>query len=103
MKVVVSVDMLGADNIELYLDKDCFCVKKNKETVRIECDKEERINTLISLFSLKHNWNNELDRGRYSLSFYNSKKVETFFFDNKLPDNWLLFCSTLARLAGEIV
>lgn len=65
----------------------------------IDCSKEERINTLISLFSCTEKWSiNEIDNPRYDLYFESNGNIKRYSFNGNLPSNWLIFNAYINRL-----
>lgn len=65
----------------------------------IDSSKEERINTLISLFSCKEKWNsNQVNNPKYDLYFEADGNIERYSFNNGLPLNWLIFNAYINRL-----
>ena len=101
MKLVVSINDSYNTNYNLYLDKDAFVINKGDIRFEIESSKEERINTLISLFSLKSVWEKKESNKNYAVSFYENDSVEEFSFDDSFPSNWMLFLGSLEKLAGD--
>ena len=101
MKLVVNINDLYNTNYNLYLDKDVFVINKGDIRFEIESSKEERINTLISAFSLKSVWENNGSNKRYTISFHEKENVEVFSFDDSFPSNWMLFLGSLEKLAGD--
>lgn len=65
----------------------------------IDCSKEERINTLISLFSCAEKWDvNDIANPRYDLYFESKGIVRKYCFDINMPYNWLIFNAYINRL-----
>ena len=101
MKLVVNINDSYSANYNLYLDKDVFVINKGDIRFEIESSKEERINTLISVFSLKSVWERKEGNKNYTVSFYENDNVEEFSFDDSFPSNWMLFLGSLEKLAGD--
>jgi hypothetical protein len=81
------------EDIKISNDKAIF----NNEI--IDCSKEDRINTLISLFSCKEKWSsNDISNPKYDLYFEANGDIQRYSFDKGLPSNWLLFNAYINRL-----
>ncbi|MBR3890562.1 MAG: hypothetical protein IKJ30_00645 [Bacilli bacterium] len=100
MKIIISA-IKENGTYELYLDKGVFVIKKGNQEIKIESNEQERVNTLISLFSLKSIWKKDNVESDYQVSFYNKDSVDTFYFSNSFPSNWMIFLGSLEKLAGE--
>ena len=79
------------------------CIEINNESVYfndcfVETKREDRINTLISLFSFRKKWKSEdVDLPKYELYFKNNDQKYVYRFNN-LPSNWFLFKACIDKL-----
>ena len=102
MKFTMRVQLCGCSTKIINLDEETFYVEEDGERLHFNSSYEERFNTLISLFTIKNEWVNEVNvGGEYELMFENNGKMECFSFSSELPDNWFLFNSYLYNLVGD--
>jgi hypothetical protein len=101
MKVIVKLLMLESYDKFIFLDEKEMVVEENMEKMVIETMYKDRINTLISLFSLKKEWKaSDIDNCLYNVIFENDGIKEIYSF-NEVPDNWNMFMGYLFRLVGD--
>ncbi len=83
------------------INRDSVELIENNHKQRIEVEYKNIFNTVLGLFSLANEWeNNEIDEGIYEVSFYKNNNVTKFCF-NEAPSNWMLFKAYLGVLVGD--
>ena len=103
MKVVVKLVIPEGYNKFMSLDENEMIIEENNERMLIETKYRDRINSLISLFSLKKEWKHtETETSLYNVVFEDKGEIENFCFD-EVPSNWNMFLGYLFRLVGDFL
>ena len=77
-------------------------LKKGVEKQTLDVSPRDCFNTLISLFSLKDSWKNDICYNPfYQVEFVTDDVVEEYNFDSNVPDNFSLFQAYINKLVGE--
>lgn len=85
----------------IIINKDYIELKENDSKQVINVAYKKVFNTVLGLFLLAKEWeNNELNEGRYEISFNFNSEYRKYCF-NETPKNWLLFKSYLGVLVGD--
>lgn len=93
---------LVIDDISIHIDDDeCFFYSP-KEKIDVITSFEDRFNTLVTLFSLKEDWDNNEDIiGKYKIIFKDNIEETYIFSEENLPSNFGMFYGFIARLLGD--
>ena len=103
MKVVVKLIVPESYDKFIYLDEKEMAVEENNDRLVIETSYRDRINSLISLFALKKDWEcKEGVTSLYNVMFENKGETQVYCFD-EMPVNWNMFMGYLYRLVGDSI
>ena len=85
----------------VYIDERGVWIEKDGKVNFRDISFANCFNNLISLFSLKEEWENKKClKPIYQISFEKEKK-ETFVFGENVPSNFSLFLAYIHKLVGE--
>lgn len=100
-KVMLKINRNESSSLSMYLDENEVWIQEASDRLTINCSYEERFNSLLSLFSLKNEWENtSLEKGNYEIFFQNNDNVERYCFIDE-PSNFLMFMSYFSKLIGD--
>ena len=100
MRVVLKINSNEGYNKFICLDENEVVLKEGNENILIESKYEDRINSLISLFVLKNEWENlDVSVPAYEIIFENGENREIYKFDT-VPSNFSLFMGYIIRIVG---
>lgn len=103
MKVVVKLNLQESFPKFIYLDENEMWIKEADNKQLIDINYKDRFNTLLSLFLLKKEWNNERSSNpSYEVMFEDNNSVEIYGFE-EMPDNFNMFLGYLAKLVGDLL
>ncbi len=86
----------------IVIDEEKIFIKEDGVEV-IDSSKNERLDTLMVLFSLKDEWeHSNSETPMFSVFFDDGNNSSCYDFDlDSLPSNWFIFYTYLVRLVGS--
>ena len=103
MKVVVKLVIPEDYEKFICLDEKEMIIEENNERLLIETEYRDRINSLISLFAFKKEWEyTEEGTSLYNVMFEDKGEKQIYCF-NEMPVNWNMFMGYLYRLVGDSI
>ena len=88
-----------------FIDNNGVGISRGNEIQMLGVAQKKCFNTLISLFSLKNNWNKkDCENPVYKIVFENGEKQDVYFFDaSNVPNNFVMFTNYISKLVGESI